>query len=124
MRHLTKIKKIEKSLYFFCFWSDFFSVKKKNKLWDISDGLQQFWGQKSFPTIFKIAYYVNTGFSPSILASKTSEFRRQDIFFWVKNHENLKIEFIHFSLSQKVPESDANLKKMFCAWIMGVSSSF
>merc|ERR1711994_351774 len=28
-----------------------------------------------------------------------------------KNHENLKIEFIHFKWSQSRPESDANLKK-------------
>ena len=41
-----------------------------------------------------------------------------------KNHENLKIEFIHFYVSQSRPESDANLKKMFCAWIMGVSTTF
>ena len=41
-----------------------------------------------------------------------------------KNHENLKIEFIHFYVSQSHPESDANLKKMFCAWIMGVSTTF
>merc|ERR1712165_350108 len=41
-----------------------------------------------------------------------------------KNHENHKIEFIHLEWSQSRPEFDANLKKMFCAWIMGVSTTF
>merc|ERR1711994_769988 len=84
IRNLAKIKKIEKSLQFLCFWSDFFAVKKKNVIWDISDGLERFWDQKSFSSIFKIACYVKTGFSTSILASKTSEIWRQDIFFGSK----------------------------------------
>ena len=33
------------------------------KLWGISDVLERFWGQKFFSIVFKIAYYVNIGFS-------------------------------------------------------------
>merc|ERR1712228_1018911 len=56
-------QKNRKIALIFMFLVRFFCCKKKNVIWDISDGLERFWGQKSFSTIFKITYYVNIAFS-------------------------------------------------------------
>ena len=56
-------RKNRKIALIFMFLVRFFFCKKNMKIWDISDGLERFWGQKIFSAVFKIAYYVNIGFS-------------------------------------------------------------
>ena len=66
-------QKNRKIALIFMFLVRFFCGKKKNVIWDISDGLERFWGQKSFSTIFKIAYYVNIAFSSIFLEQNLLE---------------------------------------------------
>merc|ERR1711994_523665 len=60
----------------------------------------------------RISESPNTIFSLFLMKKSMISNRRNKVRV-SKNHENLKIEFIHFYVSQSRPESDANLKKCF-----------
>ena len=54
------------------------------KIQDISDGLERFWGQKIFSIVFKIAYYVNLGFSSIFLDQNFLNFWPRDMLLCPK----------------------------------------